>query len=489
MNIIEKLLEKKRYKQLVKFQDEFLKSYSQKEPNISDKQWLTKELIHHLPDHDPLELEKTATEIVTTIELAETKKKSAREKYNNGQSFENIIGQDIKNSLEVGTTRPLNDQLEEIGKIIEQNNQQMQQTLLTQTGEISQNPNLNGYIAEQNHVNTFNKNAALNGSDVRAEVLTPKPGQTYGKNSVDIVVRASDGIVQRYQLKYGKTAEETIKLIKKGNYNNQRIVVPPEQVEEVQAAFPNKTVSSTISYEGTSSDPLTKEEAVEIQNDAQENGNLPKEDWTNLSGRKLTKIVGKQAVTSAVLGAATTTAMEVGIKFVQGEDIEAEEVARKAIMTGADAGIKTATAGALKVCAEKGIISSLKGASGNVVSGIAFSAVESAKTMYKVGKGDLTLKEGMDEIEATTAGVVGSIAGSSQGTSIGAAIGTVLGSVGTAVGGVVGGIVGGIAGSTVGRTIAKGCQKVRSKVAKTFTKAAAGVKKLANKVSLLGIFS
>ncbi|MDE6376222.1 MAG: hypothetical protein K2L20_03530, partial [Ligilactobacillus sp.] len=206
-------------------------------------------------------------------------------------------------------------------------------------------------------------------------------------------------------------------------------------------------------------------------------------------GIKLTKIVGKQAVTSAVLGVATTTAMEVGIKCVQGEDIEAEEVARKAIMTGADAGIKTATAGALKVCAEKGIISSLKGASGNVVSGIAFSAVESAKTMYKVGKGDLTLKEGMDEIEATTAGVVGSIAGSSQGTSIGAAIGTVLGPVGTAVGGVVGGIVGGIAGSTVGRTIAKGCQKARSKVAKTFTKAVAGVKKLANKVSLSGIFS
>lgn len=40
----------------------------------------------------------------------------------------------------------------------------------------------------------------------------PKEGQVYGKNLVDVVVKDSAGkIVDRYQAKYGKTAEDTIK--------------------------------------------------------------------------------------------------------------------------------------------------------------------------------------------------------------------------------------------------------------------------------------
>ena len=58
----------------------------------------------------------------------------------------------------------------------------------TQAGTINQNPNLDGFIAEQELVNTFNANASLENSNFRARVLQPDAGQTYGKNSVDIAV-------------------------------------------------------------------------------------------------------------------------------------------------------------------------------------------------------------------------------------------------------------------------------------------------------------
>lgn len=125
----------------------------------------------------------------------------------------------------------------------------MKQTLLTQSGKINKNPNLNSYIAKQVHVNTFNRNAALNGSGARAEVLKPSSGQ-----------------------KYGKTSKETINMIKKGDYRNQRIIVPSEQVEDVQEAFPNKTVSDKISCDGIDSDSVSKSDATIAQEKAQERG-------------------------------------------------------------------------------------------------------------------------------------------------------------------------------------------------------------------------
>lgn len=487
MVIITKLFEKKRYRSLVKIQDAFLVSYSNRDKSISEEEWLAQELISYLPESDPTELVEDAKEIVRTLKLSEQKKKEACEKYQQGQSIENIIGKDIKNSIAYETNKSLSDNLEEIGRVLEKNSEEMKQTLLTQSGQINKNPNLNGYIAEQAHANTFNRNAALNGSGARAEVLKPNSGQKYGKNSVDIVVKTSDGKQQRYQLKYGKTSKETIEMIKKGDYRNQRIIVPPEQVEDVQKAFPNKTVSDKISCDGVKSDSMSKSDATTAQEKAQEKGDFLGEDWNDLSTGQLAKNIGKYATKSAIVGAISTTALEVGIKVVKDEDIEAEEIAKKAIIAGADTGVKTATAGAIKVCAEKGILSGLKGASGNVIAGIAFGAVENAKIMYKVGQGDLTIKEGLNEMEMSTAGVVGGIAGTAKGASVGAAIGTALGPVGTAVGGVVGGVLGGIAGSAVGKGIAKGTQKIRRAIGKRINKAKDAVKDIAS--SLLGIFA
>ena len=54
------------------------------------------------------------------------------------------------------------------------------------------------------------------------------------------------GQYQNYQLKFGKDAKATIDLLERGNYNNQRVVVPSEQLEEVQEYFKEKGIHVKI---------------------------------------------------------------------------------------------------------------------------------------------------------------------------------------------------------------------------------------------------
>lgn len=63
-------------------------------------------------------------------------------------------------------------------------------------------------------------------------------------------------------------AQDTIRMEKNGNYNNQRLVVPREQLDEVRKAFPGKTIDSSIG--GTdkiniASSSLSKADAKKMQ--------------------------------------------------------------------------------------------------------------------------------------------------------------------------------------------------------------------------------
>ena len=129
-------------------------------------------------------------------------------------------------------------------------------------------------------------------------------------------------------------------------------------------------------------------------------------------------------------------------------------------MSGADFGVKTATAGALKAASEKGILKVIpKGTKGGTFANIAFVAIENVKVLGKVATGELTAKEGLDAMEQTTASCVAGIATSTKGAAIGATIGSVLGPVGTAVGGFIGGTIGYMAGSKVAQAMLRVCRK------------------------------
>lgn len=170
---------------------------------------------------------------------------------------------------------------------------------ITKSGEISQNPNLNGFIAENWHELTFNFNAESSGSVYRAKALVPEHG--YAKNSMDLGIyeNGTGRAVGRYQAKYGSSPEASLRYKQQGNYRGQKLLVPEEQQPYIKGSVDKMTAP-----DGTKSDALSKQKAVEIQNQMQ-SGNYQK--YQNL---QLAKNTAVQMGKSAIIGAAITVTTE-----------------------------------------------------------------------------------------------------------------------------------------------------------------------------------
>lgn len=463
----EKVLPEEEAKGVSKIQREFLESYAASKDKIPVEEWLPQELQKQLPEKTSEEIEEMNTEIISSLKATEDMKVSQQKAIAAGRSKDSWFASTILQSTSQMSAQESARYLQSLDDAVKNANAAMHETITTKgSGYItpSMNPNLDGFIAEQHHVNSFNMNAAAKGSGLRAEVQPLKPGETYTKNGFDVIIKDASGKrIHQYQMKYGATAEDTIRMINSGNYNNQTLVVPEEQVAAVQEAFPNKTVTSTIGDGDVSSKPLTKEQAKELQEKAQ-TGNFMDADWNDYVAKDIAIGIGKQTGYACLQGAAVGAGMAIATKVWNGEPIDGEEVIETAIVSGADFGVKTATAGALKAASEKGVLKVIpKGTKGSTFANIAFVAIENVKVLGKVATGELTAKEGLDAVEQTTASCVAGIAASTKGAAIGATIGSVLGPVGTAVGGFIGGTIGYMAGSKVAQTVVKGVQKIRDK--------------------------
>lgn len=463
----EQIISEEEAKGVSQIQKQFLESYAKSRDELSVEEWLPIELKKHLSDRTTEEIQIMSSEIIESLKITEDMKISQGKAIASGRSKDSWLASKLMESTSQMSAQESAKYLQSLDDAVKNANVAMHEAITTKGSGYtvpSQNPNLDGFIAEQHHVNTFNMDAAAKGSNLRAEVQPLKPGETYSKNGFDIVIRDINGkIVHQYQVKYGATAEDTIRLLKAGNYNNQIIVVPEEQVEAVKKAFPNKTVTSTIGDGNVTSKPLTKEEAKKLQEEAQK-GNFLDANWNDYAAKDIAIGIGKQTGYACLQGAAVGVGMTVAKKVWNGEPIEGEEIIETAITSGADFGVKTATAGALKAASEKGILKVIpKGTKGSTFANIAFVAVENVKVLGKVAKGELTAKEGVELMQQTTGSCVAGLAASAKGAAIGAKVGLVLGPVGAAVGGFIGGTVGYMAGSKVGQTVIKGVQTVKNK--------------------------
>lgn len=462
----EDVLSEEEARELAKIQKEFLKSYADSKDKLTVEEWLPNELQKQLPERTHEEIQEMSNDIIDSLKVTEEKKESLQQAIASGRSKESWLASDLTKYTSCMSAQEGAEYLRTLDEAIANANREMSNAITTKMGNISQNPNLDGFIAEEYHANSYNMKVKSTGGELYAEVLKPEPGKTYGKNSVDIVLKDGSGkIVSRYQAKYGATAEDTIRMIKEGNYRGQQLLVPEGQVEAVQKAFPNRKVSSILSDGKNTSKPLTKEQAKALQEQAQ-SGNSLETNWNEYATKDIALGIGKQAGYACLQGAIVGAGMNIATKVWNGEEIDGEEVVETAITTGADFGVKTATAGALKVAAEKEVIKVLPKGPGstNILTNVAFVAVENVKVLGKVATGEVTVKEGIDKMQQTTASCVAGIAASKTGKAIGKAIGTVFGPVGRVVGGFVGGAVGYVAGSKVGETVVKGAQKVRDTI-------------------------
>lgn len=458
--------------------EDFVKSYSAN-PAASVEEWLIPKMQEQLPEKKHEEIVAMVEEIVVTIKVNEEKKASLEKAIASGRSKESWFASEAKKATSAMSTQEAAKYLANLDTALQQANESLYRTITTQAGTISQNPRLDGFIAEQYHAQTFNMNAEATGSPYRARVLEPN-GNGYAKNSVDIVIVDGEGkVIRRYQSKYCKDAKATEQAFEHGDYRGQQKLVPEGQ----QGDILKKSTTVLEAPDGTTSNPLTKSRAEQMRDEAQ-SGNWNDLNWNEYTTKDLAIGIGKQAGYAALQGAAIGVGFDVAQKLWNGESIDADDVVETAIVSGADFGVKAAAAGALKVGVEKEIITVIpKGTPAGTIANIAHVAIEDVKVLGKMASGELTMKEGVEKLEQTTVSTAAGLVAMGKGAAIGAAMGTVFGPVGTAVGGFIGGTVGYMAGSKVGEAVVKCAQKVRDGAKKVVKTVVSGVKSVASSVT------
>ena len=511
---------KRRTEEIIK---KFLKSYAENEKSQDKKDlktWLISELQNELPNKKVEDIEKIATELIAGIEIYYQKKKEV-EKYQslgitNGDYIGNQILEKLADEIEeaeivdtkeviedmkeasnilsqynetmiyetaaikeaqlvanVLSAKSVNNYIDTINTTIDNANKTLMESITTKTGNINQNPNLDGFIFEEYHAGTFNIDATVKQKPYHAKVLKPKLGETYRKNSIDIVIEDSGKYVKKYSAKAYKFANGTDKSFYDKNgykYKGQSKLVPTDQVGDIANSV------DKIKYNDVESKGITKVEIKDIQNDLQ-SGNKKagifnfKKDVNTIS---ISKQIGKQAMLNGTMGSILAMGTNIGINVIQGKEVEAEEVIEAGIKTGASMGMATAVAGGIRVAVEKKVIPTVfsKMLTNNTIGAIAASSMDIIGTACKLGSGEISLGEAVKDVGNSLSAGYGAIISSGIGFSGGMALATTIGlgtigTVGTILTGglaLVAGAVCGVIGSNIALKIANGLGKITETV-------------------------
>ena len=505
----------------------FLKSYAENEKSQDKKDlktWLISELQNELPNKKVEDIEKIATELISGIEIYYQKKKEV-EKYQsvgitNGDYIGNEILEKVADEIEeaeivdtkeviedmketsnilsqynetmiyetaaikeaqlvanVFSAKSVNNYVDTVNTAIDNANKTLVESVTTKAGTINQNPNLDGFIFEEHHAGTFNIDAAVKQKSYYAEALKPELGETYGKNSVDLVIKDDAGkYVKKYSAKAYKNANETAKSfydkITGYKYKGQSKLVPTDQTNEIANS------ADKIKYNNVESKGISKAEIKDIQNDLQ-SGNKKadvfnfKKDVNTIS---ISKQIGKQAMINGTMGLGIRMAANIGINLIQGKEVEVEveEVIEAGIKTGASMGMATAVAGGIRVAVEKKVIPTVfsRMLTNNTIGAIAAASMDIIGTAFKLGSGEISLGKAVKDVGNSLGAGYGAIISSGIGFSGGMALATTIGlgtigTVGTILTGglaLVAGAVCGVIGSNIALKIANGLGKITETV-------------------------
>lgn len=522
----------------------FLKSYAENEKSQDKKDlktWLISELQNELPNKKVEDIEKIATELITGIEIYYKKKKEV-EKYQsvgitNGDYIGNEILEKVADEIEeaeiidtkeviedmkeasnilsqynetiiyetaaikepqlvanVLSANSVNNYVDSVNTAIDNANKTMMESVTTKVGVINQNPNLDGFIFEEYHAGTFNIDAAVKQKSYHAEALKPELGETYGKNSIDLIIEDTDKYVKKYSAKAYKNANESAKAfydkVTGYKYKFQSKLVPTDQTGDITNSV------DKIKFNNVESKGITKAEIKDIQNDLQ-SGNKKgdilnfKKDVNTIS---ISKQIGKQAMLNGTMGVGIGMAANIGVNLITGKEVEAEEVIEVGIKTGASMGMATAIAGGIRVAVEKKVIPIVfsRMLTNNSIGAIAAASMDIIGTAFKLGSGEISLGQAVKDVGSSISAGYGAIISSGIGFSGGMALATTIGlgtigTVGTILTGglaLAAGAVCGVVGSNIALKIANGLGKITEKVVdKAVDIVKSGVNKVKNTVS------
>lgn len=456
--------------------------------------WLQEQFRQHSelwPNDDALTHD--AGEIVETVTRQQELKASLNAARQKGKSRDNWLGKEMQYSAQRHGALSTGEYAQSIDNALTHANDLMRDIITRNDGQISMARNLDGFIAEVHHVNTFNINAKAAGSSARAELVV-KPGKAFGKNSVDIQIKDGSGkVVRRYQAKYGADAGSTEKLFDHGDYRGQGSLVPEGHSADMQ-----RKAVETIDYDGVESTPLSKEEAVRQREKAHKEQQISEVDWRNADAVTVGKQIGKTALVAAGLGVCFQGGRILARRLWNslagnenasaGEDIQ--EFVEDSLKTAGYSMLTVATSGALLVASRRGFLGNvMKNTPAGRIAIIGSVAVDNLKNLYDLAKGHISKEEALDRVTNTTVTTVAGIVGAETGVGMGAAMGTVFGPVGIFVGGLAGGVIGGMLGSTVADKVYKAGKSVAKAAVSVIADTASAIGRSAsNIVSSVGSF-
>ena len=554
---VEKIWPEEKAKQVFQIEKAFLKSYAASQ-EVPLAQWLAQELHKQLPEKSANEVEAISNEIISALQTAEEMKASQQKAIAIGRSKESWFASKV---MQATADMPISERaeyLQSLEEAIKSANEATYKVIAAENGSSnSASASTAGVKAEATEATAEKRqesNSALNigkqachagvqtaattaGKDIAQKVLNGEEidGDEVAKKAVDAgvgeavkvaVAGATKVAEEKGWIPHEAKAETTEKRqqesgrqsnsgsskvkpkIKENEYSLKVTALNIGRqacyagVQNAAVAVGRDLAQKVLNGEEIDGDEVAKKavdagvgEAVKVAvagatKVAEEKGWIPHEAKAETtekrqqeSGRqsnsgsskvkpkikeneyslKVTALnIGRQACYAGVQNAAVAVGRDLAQKVLNGEEIDGDEVIKKAVDVGVDEGVKVAVAGAVRVAGEKGLIpqiQQLKGGSGNVCANVAFVAIENVKVAKQVADGKLTVHEGLEVMAQTTGACVAGIAVAAKGGAIvGSALGSVIGPWGTAIGGFVGNAAGYIAGSTIGGAVMQGAK-------------------------------
>lgn len=467
---------------------QYWKSYQTKKESMSDKEWMEHLFCTELPEITKEEANQMAAAIMDSITIYDNNLESINSAAQKGISKERWLSEKIQEGSVGMAVNEYGQTLQAMDDILYKKNIELAEALQRSSdGHIKMSPNLDGNIAENMIAKTTELSGFVQGKNIKVEVR-----DVFTENSVDVrAINLDTGNYQNYQLKFGKDAQSTIHLIERGNYNNQRIIVPSEQLKDVQEYFKakgsSKNISDHIEAWGAKGESFTKQDMKKLQIAAQKQEQMPSMDYNYYQTKDLAISIGKNAGVMALQTAAVTTGLTIANQIFQGETVEPDEMVEIAIKTGTDTSIKVISAGTLQIAIRKGIISFIpKATPAGIIANIACVGIENIKVLTKIATGELSTTKGLDQIGRITTSMIGGLWGMAKGAVIGTQlIGwiPVIGAPLAIASGFVGGMVGYLGGSKLGDTVYNTGKKIAT-VAKNVARSAFnGIKSIGQSIS------
>lgn len=487
---------------IAEFYQESFKSLSARSDEQTLDEWVEQELAKH-PDEFPSveERKQIARDIIESLESYNRNRAELEETIKQGKTPESWIVKKIEEAAGILHA----DNIGAYAHNVDQHLKQVNENFFKYS-QYSSDHKTHGLIAEDL--------ANLSDAVKNREVI--HAGTNNAKHGADRIVNGIE-----IQTKYYETPTATVNsAFENGQYKYigsdnrpMQLEVPKDQYETAIKTMEIKIQEGRVAgvtdpakaKDLIRSGELTYQESIQHAKELKKEKDFQEYKWDKLEKTEIAKSVltetGKAMLIQAAIQGGRIAGRRVWNKMRgkqnQEPNRDVQEWLDGSFQGAQNIAIQTAATTAAMLAVRKGLIKAIsKDTHAGIVANVVYIGIENTKVIYKISKGEISVKEGMWKMQEVTLSAASGIVGATYGTGMGTSVGLVTGGsigfiaggppgavlggkIGGIVGGFIGGMVGGIAGSSAGEFIAKGAQKVREVAVAGLKKAYEGVKSVA----------